>query len=71
MDEGLARELTRMAEEDQRVRAELAREGHLFRGYHPRMAEVNSRHAERLQEIIEAGTPDDLEAAGRRLAETL
>jgi hypothetical protein len=42
-----------MAEEDQQVRAELARDGHLFRGYHPRLAEVNSRNAERLQEIIE------------------
>jgi hypothetical protein len=42
-----------MAEEDQLVRAELAREGHLFRGYHPRMAEVHSRNAERLQEIVQ------------------
>ena len=49
----LGRELVVMAEEDQLVRAELAREGHLFRGYHPRIAEVHSRNAERLQEIIE------------------
>jgi hypothetical protein len=53
VDQRLARELTTMAEEDQLVRAELAREGHLFRGYHPRMAEVNSRNAERLEEIID------------------
>ena len=53
MDAALARELTTMAEEDQRVRAELARDGHLYRGYHPRLAEVNSRNVERLQEIIE------------------
>jgi hypothetical protein len=52
-DPALARELRAMAEEDQRVRAELARDGHLFRGYHPRLAEVNSRNAQRLQEIIE------------------
>jgi hypothetical protein len=52
-DQALARELTAMAEEDQQVRAELARDGHLFRGYHPRLAEVNSRNAERLQEIIQ------------------
>jgi hypothetical protein len=52
-----------MAEEDQVVRAELAREGHLFRGYHPRIAEVHSRNAERLEEIIrERGWP------GRSLA---
>src|ERR1700730_15036762 len=53
MDAALARELTTMAEEDQRVGAELARDGHLYRGYHPRLAEVNSRNVERLQEIIE------------------
>jgi hypothetical protein len=53
MDQELARELTAMAEEDQRVRADLAWDGHLFRGYHPRLAEVNSRNAERLREIIE------------------
>jgi hypothetical protein len=63
MDAELARELVHMAEEDQVVRAELAREGHLFRGYHPRMAEVHSRNAERLEEIIrERGWP------GRALA---
>jgi hypothetical protein len=53
MEQELARELTAMAEEDQRVRAELAWDGHLFRGYHPRMAEVHSRNAERLREIID------------------
>lgn len=52
-DSDLGRELVVMAEEDQLVRAELAREGHLFRGYHPRIAEVHSRNAERLQEIIQ------------------
>ena len=53
MEHDLARELTAMAEEDQRVRADLAWDGHLFRGYHPRLAEVHSRNAERLREIIE------------------
>ena len=53
MDRDMARELTAMAEEDQRVRADLAWDGHLFRGYHPRMAEVHSRNAERLREIID------------------
>jgi hypothetical protein len=53
VDQELARELGTMAEEDQRVRAELAWDGHLFRGYHPRLAEVHSRNAERLREVIE------------------
>jgi hypothetical protein len=53
VDQELARELAAMAEEDQRVRADLAWDGHLFRGYHPRLAEVHSRNAERLREIIE------------------
>ena len=53
MEHELARELSAMAEEDQRVRADLAWDGHLFRGYHPRMAEVHSRNAERLREIID------------------
>lgn len=49
----LAKELAGMAAEDQRVRAELAWDGHLFRGYHPRLAEVHSRNAERLRQIID------------------
>jgi hypothetical protein len=53
MELELARELAEMAEEDQRVRAELAWDVHLFRGYHPRIAEVHSRNAERLGEVIE------------------
>jgi hypothetical protein len=53
MEHELARELSAMAQEDQRVRADLAWDGHLFRGYHPRMAEVHSRNAERLREIID------------------
>jgi hypothetical protein len=53
MEADLARELVGMAEEDQRVRADLAWDGHLFRGYHPKMAEVHSRNAERLRDIID------------------
>jgi hypothetical protein len=54
MDEALARELLAMAAEDERVRAELARDGSLFEGYHPRMEEVHRQHAARLKEIIAA-----------------
>lgn len=46
-------ELIRMAEEDLRVREELAADGSLFEGYHPRMAEVHRRNGRRLFEIID------------------
>ena len=49
----LRTELIAMAEEDQRVRAELAADGSLFEGYHPRMEAVHRRNAERLTAIIE------------------
>src|ERR1051325_7829345 len=45
-------ELLKMAEYDQLVRAELAEDGSLFTGYHPRMAAVHRSHAERLRNII-------------------
>ncbi len=51
-------ELIAMAEEDQRVRAELLAEGVLFNGYQPRMAEVHHRNALRLASIMtEMGWP--------------
>jgi hypothetical protein len=53
MNVALRDELVAMADEDQRVRAELAAEGSLFDGYHPRMAEIHDRNAARLTEIIE------------------
>src|SRR6185369_15704088 len=54
----LAAELTAMAAEDQRVRAELLAEGALFDGYQPRMAEVHHRNAVRLATIMsELGWP--------------
>ena len=49
----LRAELLAMAEEDQRVRAELAADGSLFDGYHPRMAEVHRRNAARLTAILD------------------
>ena len=64
-------ELLAMAQEDLRVRAELAADGTLFEGYHPRMREVHDRHAARLARILDdhgwptesrAG-PDGAEAA--------
>jgi hypothetical protein len=56
MDEpgrSLREELLAMAAEDQRVRAELAADGSLFDGYHPRMAEVHRRNAARLAAILD------------------
>jgi hypothetical protein len=58
MDEQLAAELLAMKAEDLRVRDELARDGSLFDGYHPRMEEMHRRNAARLREIIaERGWP--------------
>jgi hypothetical protein len=53
MDASLRDELVAMAEEDQRVRAELAADGSLFDGYHPTMQAVHDKNAARLTEIIE------------------
>src|SRR4051794_8313325 len=53
MNDSLRNELLALADEDQRVRAELAADGSLFDGYRPRMAEVHRRNAARLAGIIE------------------
>src|SRR4051812_18859842 len=49
----LREELLAMAGEDQSVRSELAADGTLFDGYHPRMAEVHRRNADRLAAILD------------------
>jgi hypothetical protein len=55
-------ELLAMADEDQRVRAELVATGALFEGYHPRMRAVHERHASRLAQIVaEHGWPGERE----------
>jgi hypothetical protein len=46
-----------MAEEDMRVRAELAGEGSLFGGYHPRMEALHIAHAHALSEMLADGWP--------------
>ncbi|HXG68543.1 MAG TPA: DUF6624 domain-containing protein [Blastocatellia bacterium] len=51
--EGLRKELLEMAAEDRRVREELAADGSLFEGYHPRMEAVHRRNAARLVAIME------------------
>jgi len=52
MDETLRAELMQMDDYDQAVRAELAADGSLFDGYHPRMAAVHDANAARLRAII-------------------
>ena len=52
MNEELRAELMQMDEHDQAVRAELAADGSLFDGYHPRMAAVHDANAARLRAII-------------------
>jgi hypothetical protein len=54
IDGPLAQELVRMADDDERVRAELLQSGELFEGYHPRLREVHDRHAARMVEILDA-----------------
>jgi len=52
MDQALRSELIEMDEHDQAVRVELAAEGSLFDGYHPKMAAVHDSNAARLRVII-------------------
>ncbi len=60
VNQTLQNELLSMKEEDLRVRAELAADGFLFDGYHPRMEEIHRRNAARLREIIdEHGWPSE------------
>lgn len=54
MHEALRDELIEMDEHDQAVRAELAADGSLFAGYHPKMAAVHDANAARLRTIIAA-----------------
>ena len=49
----LRRELLALATEDGRVRQELAVEGSLYEGYHPRMEAVHRRNAARLAMILD------------------
>src|SRR5690348_15959176 len=53
MNEEIRTELLRMADEDSRMRAELAASGELFQGYAPRMAAVHLRNAQARTTIID------------------
>ncbi len=52
--------LVGMAEQDLKVRAELAAEGSLFDGHHPGMQAVHDAHATRLAAIMDAGEAETL-----------
>lgn len=76
LNEVLRAELVMMDAHDQTVRAELAADGSLFQGYHPRMAAVHDANAARLHEIVrEHGWPTtalvgmDGAAAAHRIAQ--
>ena len=51
--QALRMELLSMAAEDLAVREELARDGSLYEGYHPRMCELHERNAARLQAVLQ------------------
>lgn len=53
MNTELKQRLLEMVKEDQRVRAQLAATGELFRGYAPKMAEVHRRNAQELESVVE------------------
>ncbi len=60
MNEALRAELIQMDGYDQAVRGELAADGSLYDGYHPRMAAVHDANAGRLRAIIrEHGWPTE------------
>jgi hypothetical protein len=53
-------QLLAMRARDEQVRAELAADGSLFEGYHPRMEEVHRANAQELRSVIqEHGWPDE------------
>jgi hypothetical protein len=69
MNDGLRGELLRMIEEDDSVRARLAKDGSLFQGYHPEMEEVHRRNASRLREVLKSSGWPGLALVGQDGAE--
>jgi hypothetical protein len=65
----IAAELCAMSRDDEAVREELARDGSLDDGYHPRMAAVHSRNAERLEAILDRHGWPDASRVGPQAAE--
>src|SRR5215470_16050186 len=65
----LSAELLSMAAEDVRVREELASDGSLFEGYHPRMREVHERNAARLLAVVQEHGWPGRSSVGERAAQ--
>jgi hypothetical protein len=63
-DEELRRALLEMLAEDMSTREELASDGSLFEGYHPRMEAVHRRNSARLAEIFDGRGWPGLSLAG-------
>ncbi|MGQ0714451.1 MAG: DUF6624 domain-containing protein [Gemmatimonadaceae bacterium] len=60
MNAAIRAELLRMDARDQTVRSELAADGSLWKGYHPRMEKVHRQNSARLREVIaKVGWPGD------------
>ena len=69
MPDTLRTQLLALRARDEQVRAELAADGSLFEGYHPRMEEVHRLNARELRSVIEThGWPHD-ELVGAEAAE--
>jgi hypothetical protein len=62
-------ELLAMAREDREVREELARDGSLFDGYHPRMEEVHRRNGASLRALLIAHGWPGVSRVGEEAAE--
>jgi hypothetical protein len=57
MDDALRQRLLALAAEDARVRAELAADGSLYQGYHPRMQAVHEENKAALEAMLADGWP--------------
>jgi hypothetical protein len=53
------RQLLEMVAADSKLRSELAADGSLFQGYHPRMQELHDANASRLALILDQGWPGE------------
>lgn len=69
MNEDVRRQLLEMRALDEAVRAELAADGSLFEGYHPRMEEVHRANADGLRGLLEEHGWPDADVAGADGAE--
>ncbi len=58
-----------MAADDLRLREDLAADGSLFQGYHPRMRAVHERNADRLEAIIANSGWPNVASVGQEASE--